>query len=146
MQGLTTEILLVITLVAVVFGSLMGFLYLSTKSDLKVLQEKHTKLQADYKESVESKAKVVEGAKQDDAISTDKQEKVLGLEAEKQELIKKLNNIPSKPCTKPVISNPTGKQNEASEIDIDAKLPDDIIINTRMHNIQDKGSTSSNSR
>jgi hypothetical protein len=145
MQSLTTEVLLVITLVAVVFGSLMGFLYLTTKSDLNLLQSKYTKLQEDYKDTIESKAKVVEGNKQDDAISTDKQEKVLNLEAEKQALIEKLNKLPVRsPCVKQV-----GKQDEGNTtppIDIDAKLPDDIIAITRMHNIQDKRSSGSNSR
>lgn len=148
MQSLTTEILLVITLVAVVFGSLMGFLYLSTKSDLKVLEGKYTKLQEDYKDVTESKAKVVESNKQDDVISTDKQEKMLSLDAEKQKRIDKINNLPViSPCTKQVIGK--GKQDEGSTtppIDIDAKLPDDIIINTRLHSIQDKGSASPSTR
>lgn len=85
-----TKGLLIATLLFLSTSALMTHLYLGTRDELAALESKHTQLKQELKGCSESKSKVIEGAKQDDALNVDKEGKLSALEDEKDALLKRL--------------------------------------------------------
>lgn len=97
-----TKGLLIVALLAMIAATLATKLYLGTRDELAALESKHTQLEQVLKECSEGKSKVVEGAKQDDALNVDKEEKLSALEDEKDALLKRLQNLSkTKKCITP---------------------------------------------
>ncbi len=93
------------------------YLYLGTRDKLVELETQHTQLKQTLKECSEGKSKVIEGAKQDDTLNVDKEDKISALEDEKDILLKRLNDL-SKPkkCTTPITNTLELPQNEIINI------------------------------
>ena len=108
-----TKGLLLVASLAIATASLTTYLYLGTRDELVALESKHTQLKQELKECNEGKSKVVEGAKQDDALNVDKEEKLSALEDEKEVLLKRLNTLSRiKKCTTPTTNTLEVPQNE----------------------------------
>lgn len=83
------------------------------------LQSTYTKL----KDLQVSKDTVVASNDITDTVSTDKEEKIVALEKDKQSLVDKINSTPkSNPCSS--VNSVVGTSNE---INIDSRLPDAVI-------------------
>lgn len=111
-----TKGLLFVASLAIVTAILTTNLYLSTRDELTALESKHTQLKQDYKECSEGKAKVIEGAQQDDTLNVEKEEKLSALEGEKDALLKRLKDLSkTKKCLAIPLPAPTTNTLEAPQ-------------------------------
>lgn len=85
-----TKGLLIVAFLATSVAFFTTCLYLGTRDKLVELESKHVQLKQELKECSEGKSKVVEGAKQDDTLNVDKEDKLSALEDEKDVLLKRL--------------------------------------------------------
>ena len=138
-----TKGLLIVALLAIIAATSATYLYLGTRDELVELESKHTQLKQELKECSESKSKVVEGAKQDDALNVDKEEKLSALEDEKDALLKRLEILSkTKKCVPPTTNTLEIPQNEI--ININDKWDADVqqlLDNTYRSNKRDSNPT-----
>ena len=108
-----TKGLLLVASLAIVTAISTTYLYLDKRDELVSLQSKHTQLEQTLIECDEGKAKVVEGAQQDDTLNVEKEEKLSALEGEKEVLLKRLKDLSkTKKCVTPTTNTLEVPQNE----------------------------------
>ena len=109
-----TKGLLIVAFLATSVAISTTYLYLDKRDELVSLQSKHTQLEQELKECDEGKEKVVEGAKQDDAINVEKEDNISILKDEKDLLLKKLYDLQNtRKCTP---KQPTPSSENVNEI------------------------------
>lgn len=116
------KILSVLSLLGLLWGGITTSLYLTSQKDLKASIIESERLSEALKSCEEDKLKQEQSSSTTEIISTENIIKIQELEKDKQSLIDKLNNIPSK-----AKCNPSNEVVQDGEADIDDKLPSELI-------------------
>lgn len=138
-----TKGLLLVAFLAIATAFTTTYLYLGTRDKLVELGARHTQLKQELKECSEGKSKVVEGAKQDDTLTVDKEDKLSALEDEKDVLLKRLEILSkTKKCTTSTTNTLEIPQNEIINVNDswDADVQQ-LLDNTYRSNKRDSNST-----
>ena len=137
-----TKGLLLVAFLATSVAVSTTYLYLGTRDKLVALETQHTQLKQELKECSEGKDKVVEGAKQDDAINVEKEDNISILNDEKDLLLKKLSDLQStKKC---IPKQPTSSENINEIINVNDSWDADVqqlLDNTYSSNKRDSNPT-----
>lgn len=138
-----TKGLLLVAFLAIATAFTTTYLYLGTRDKLVALETQHTQLKQELKECSEGKSKVVEGAKQDDTLTVDKEDKLSALEDEKDVLLKRLEILSkTKKCTTSTTNTLEIPQNEIINVNDswDADVQQ-LLDNTYRSNKRDSNPT-----
>jgi len=117
------KVLSFLAILGLVSSLSMAVLYQSTNSDLKLLQEQHTKLQSDYDSCVEDKKNFVQSTVVTETVVAEKEQKVT---EKKETLVKDVEAIASYP-KKCIPSKEGEKKDETNYVDIDEPFDPEFL-------------------
>ena len=140
-SGALSKALLISTLILAATTALSTHLYLGTRDEVASLKTQQEWLEQGLKDCSDAKDKVLESAKQDDKIVAATQKNIQTISAEKDKLLRQLNNIPGKSC-RPLPEN----KNEIQYVDIYAPFSDEFISVVQQSNSGEAGSADTPAR
>lgn len=125
-DGIWLKALTILSAILIATSVTMTALYLGKRDELAALSVKYTQSQSNLKEANESKAKIIEGNKQDDQTITQKEEKVKVIDNSVSKAKESLSKLPSK--VKCPVEKLKGEAiEEVKYVNIDGPFDDEFI-------------------